>query len=200
VQFHAHETFRMLAGETRQFCGLAEVPCRTSGLPYAGNDLWVGARFGRPDLQPFIERPDRVGERVLAPGDSDQLAARLLIGLRPANREQDAGRPAKEVFDVERRDLTGPHRRGVADEKDRAVSFADGRGAIDLGDDLPELGQSERVGLTAWRDAHDHAQSSSHTPYDDMGCEIGQSLLPRRAALPTRQQHTAPTGSRCRCR
>lgn len=54
-------------------------------------------RSRRPNLQPSVECPDRIGRRMVAAGDSDDLGARVLSGLGPADGQQDAGWLAEDV-------------------------------------------------------------------------------------------------------
>jgi hypothetical protein len=89
---------------------------------------------------PVGRRIDRVGQTVLSAGDPDELAAGVLVGLRPADVDQDPGRLADDVLDAQGGDFPGSHRRGVAHEKNGAVPLADRGVSVDGRNDLAELG------------------------------------------------------------
>jgi hypothetical protein len=91
------------------------------------------------------------------------------VGLGAADGDQDAGRLAHEVLDVEGRDLARPHRGGVPEEQDGPVADAFGVVGDDSGDDLAELGHGQRMSLPDRRDAHDPAQSSADPSYEEVG-------------------------------
>ena len=61
----------------------------------------------------------------------------------------------------------------VADQDDGAVANTDGAVGVDAGNDLGDLGWSQRVGLAARRDTHHPAQSPPHAPYDDVIGDLG---------------------------
>jgi hypothetical protein len=114
---------------------------------------------------------------VVAASDADELAVAVLVGLRSAHGDEDAGGLGDDVFDVECRDLAGSHRGGVAEQDDGPVADADRAIGVDAGHDLGEFGDGEWVGLPAGCHAHDPAQSTAHTSHDDVRGRVGQALL-----------------------
>lgn len=101
------------------------------------------------------------------------MAARVLVGLGSADRDEDACRLPKDVAGVEGGDFAGPHRGCVAEQDHGAVADLDGSLRVDDGDDLGELGDGEWVGPAARRDAHDPA----HPSYDHVVRRIEQTFL-----------------------
>ncbi|MGC4111150.1 MAG: hypothetical protein QM747_12155 [Nocardioides sp.] len=64
-----------------------------------------------------------------------------------------------------------------AEQDDGAVADPDGSVSVDGGNDLGQLSDGERVGLTARGHAHDPAQSASHASDNDVGGGVWQTFL-----------------------
>jgi hypothetical protein len=130
----------------------------------------------RADPEPGVECPDGVGLPVLAAGDSDDLPPAVLVGLRAADRDEDAGGLRHDVGKIEGGELAGTQRGGVAEQNDGAVTRADCGHGVDGRDGLAELIDGEWVCLAPGRGAHDPTQSAADSSYDDVGGRVGQAL------------------------
>lgn len=91
--------------------------------------------------------------------------------------DEDAGGLGDDVSDVEGRNLAGSHGGGVAEQDDGAVADTDRGAGVDPLQDLRDLRDGERVGLAAWRDAHNAAESATDASYDEVSRRVGQALL-----------------------
>ena len=69
-----------------------------AGIDHAGEER---ARSSWADAEPVVERPDRVGESIVAASDTDELTASVLIGLGAADIDEDAGGLGDDVSNVE---------------------------------------------------------------------------------------------------
>lgn len=131
----------------------------------------------RADREPGVKSTDRIGQRVASASHSDQLTARVLIGLGAAHCDENTGGLGGDVVYVEGGDLAGSHRGCVAEEDDGSVTDTDGCAHVDGRDDLSNLSRSEWMGLTTRSDPHDPTEPSTHTPHDDINSRIGEALL-----------------------
>jgi len=163
--------------------GAVEPGVNGAGAEHAGDDVpgqWLEADGAGPDPgeqgpgrlaphgSPGVERRDGIGEGVLAVGDGHLLAVSLLVHLRLPDVEQEAGGLVFDVGEGEGDDLGAAQGGGVAEQDDRGIADADGRRAVDAGDDLADLINSERSGQSARRGAVGAHQPAAHLP-DGLG-------------------------------
>ena len=114
---------------------------------------------------------------VLAAGDSDELPTTVLVCLGTADCDEDAGGLADNVGEVEGGQFPWTQRRRVAEQDDSPLSGTD-RGEWIHGRHQPvELGDGERVSLTAGCGAHDAAKSAADASYDDVGGRVEQAFF-----------------------
>lgn len=90
--------------------------------------------------------------------DADDLAAGFLVGLGAAQMEQQTARFGLEVSQGERGELGAAQGAGEADQDQRGVADTADGGAVDGGDDLAQVGHTERAGRAAWGAADNPAQ------------------------------------------
>ena len=117
--------------------------------------------LGASVAEPGVECGDRVGGGVLAVDDGDDLAVGVLVGLGPADGEQDAAGLELDVGQREGGQLGAAHRRGEAEQDERGVAGAQGGAAVDVLDDLADVVGAERSGLAAGCGADDAAQAAA---------------------------------------
>jgi hypothetical protein len=104
--------------------------------------------LGASVAKPGVEGGDRVGGGLLAVDDGDDLAIGVLIGLGPADSEQDAARLKLDVVQRQGSQLGAAHRGGEAEQDERGIADAQDGAAVDVLADLADVVGAEG---RAWR-------------------------------------------------
>src|SRR5437899_4978091 len=77
-----------------------------------------------PGHAPGCEGGDGVGKGVWAVGDTDALATSVLVGVGPANSQEQPARLGLNVSECERGQLGTPQSRGEPEQDDRRFTSA----------------------------------------------------------------------------
>lgn len=118
---------------------------------------------------------DRVGGRVVAVGDADDLAGGAGVGFGAADVDQQTLGPGLEVGEGEGGQLGAPQRGGVAEQNDRGVAGSPRGGAVDRDYDLPDLGGVQRPGRAARREPEEAAQLAADLSDGLVSDRVGQT-------------------------
>lgn len=122
------------------------------------------------------------GQRVLAVGDADLLSASLLVGLGPAQVQQQTTGLRLEVGQSEGGELGSAQGSGEAEQKDHGVPDTALGGAVDDGDDLAHVGDAAWSSRAAWCATDDPAQPAADLPdrvlVDGATDAVGAVLVP----------------------
>lgn len=95
------------------------------------------------------EGGDGVGGGVVAVGDTAGVAGRVLVGLGPADGQDQAAGLRLDVCESERGQLGAAQGGGEPEQDDRGVAGALGSAAVDRAEELADLGGPEQGGLAA---------------------------------------------------
>jgi hypothetical protein len=111
-------------------------------------------------------------------GNAHDLAVVLLVGLEPADGDQQPGGLVVEADEGERDQLGSAQRAGVAEQDDRGIADTDRAGLIDVPDHLPELGHTQRACLRWGRRRRCGADLANRLIRDRVGHTTTAVLVP----------------------
>ncbi len=172
-------------------CGpvLDDAGHRVAGYGHGRGQARAHAREERPGRgatqgEPGIEGGDRVGEGVLAVGDTDDLTSPIGVGLGAAQTEQQTSGLGLDVGEGECGKLRTTQSTGEAEQDEGGVANALRSAAVDGGDELSDVADAERACRTTWGGAQDPAQSpadlTDRLVADGVGQAVAAVLVPDR--------------------
>lgn len=172
-------------------CGpdLDDAGYRVAGYGHGSGQARAHAHEERPGRgatqgEPGIEGGDRVGEGVLAVGDTDDLTSAIGVSLGTAQTEQETSWLALDVGEGECGKLGASQRTGEAEQDQGGVADALRSAAVDGGDELSDVADAERACRTTWGGAQDPAQSpadlTDRLVADGVGQAVAAVLVPDR--------------------